>query len=42
MPIRASSYIWFNGKLIPGGKGTVHVLGRALHGGSSGFEGVRA
>lgn len=42
MPIPATPYIWFNGKLIPWEKATVHVLSHALHYGSSVFEGVRA
>jgi branched-chain amino acid aminotransferase len=42
MPIAATQYIWFNGKLIPWEKATVHVLSHALHYGSSVFEGVRA
>jgi branched-chain amino acid aminotransferase len=42
MPIPATTYIWFNGKLIPWEKATVHVLAHALHYGSSVFEGLRA
>ena len=42
MPIPATPYIWFNGKLIPWEKATVHVLAHALHYGSSVFEGLRA
>ena len=42
MPIPATEFIWFNGKLIPWEKATVHVLSHALHYGSSVFEGVRA
>jgi branched-chain amino acid aminotransferase len=42
MPIPATPYIWFNGKLVPWEKATVHVLAHALHYGSSVFEGVRA
>jgi branched-chain amino acid aminotransferase len=42
MPIPATPYIWFNGKLIAWEKATVHVLSHALHYGSSVFEGVRA
>jgi branched-chain amino acid aminotransferase len=42
MPIPATQYIWFNGKLVPWEKATVHVLAHALHYGSSVFEGVRA
>lgn len=42
MPIKATQSIWFNGKLIPWEKATVHVLTHALHYGSSVFEGIRA
>src|SRR5215475_10223968 len=42
MPIPATPYIWFNGKLVPWERATVHVLAHALHYGSSVFEGVRA
>lgn len=42
MPIKASQFIWFNGKLVPWEKATVHVLSHALHYGSSVFEGIRA
>lgn len=42
MPIPATQYIWFNGKLVHWDKATVHVLAHALHYGSSVFEGVRA
>jgi branched-chain amino acid aminotransferase len=42
MPIPATTHIWFNGKLVPWEKATVHVLSHALHYGSSVFEGVRA
>ena len=42
MPIKASKYIWFNGKLVPWEQATVHVMSHALHYGSSVFEGVRA
>jgi branched-chain amino acid aminotransferase len=42
MPIQATQFIWFNGKLVPWEKATVHVLSHALHYGSSVFEGVRA
>src|SRR2546430_10497799 len=41
-PIPATQFIWFNGKLVPWEKATVHVLSHALHYGSSVFEGVRA
>src|SRR5947199_23279 len=42
MPIPATQFIWFNGKLVPWEKATVHVLAHALHYGCSVFEGVRA
>ena len=42
MPIPATPYIWFNGKLVAWEKATVHVLAHALHYGSSVFEGMRA
>jgi branched-chain amino acid aminotransferase len=42
MPIPATKFIWFNGKLVPWEKATVHVLSHAIHYGSSVFEGVRA
>jgi branched-chain amino acid aminotransferase len=42
MPIPATQFIWFNGKLVPWDKATVHVLSHALHYGSSVFEGERA
>jgi branched-chain amino acid aminotransferase len=42
MPIPATQYIWFNGKLVHWEKATVHVLSHALHYGSSVFEGIRA
>jgi branched-chain amino acid aminotransferase len=42
MPIPATPYIWFNGKLVAWDKATVHVLTHALHYGTSVFEGIRA
>jgi branched-chain amino acid aminotransferase len=42
MPIPATKFIWFNGKMVPWEKATVHVLSHALHYGSSVFEGIRA
>jgi branched-chain amino acid aminotransferase len=42
MAITPTQYIWFNGKLVPWEKATVHVLSHALHYASSVFEGVRA
>jgi branched-chain amino acid aminotransferase len=41
MPLKASKYIWHDGKLVPWEQATVHVLSHALHYGSSVFEGVR-
>ncbi|WP_407676226.1 branched-chain amino acid transaminase [Peristeroidobacter agariperforans] len=42
MPISAAKHIWYNGKLVPWEKATVHVLAHALHYGSTVFEGERA
>jgi branched-chain amino acid aminotransferase len=42
MPINAAKHIWYNGKLVPWEKATVHVLAHALHYGSTVFEGQRA
>jgi branched-chain amino acid aminotransferase len=42
MPISATQFIWFNGKLVPWEKATVHVLAHGLHYASSVFEGIRA
>ena len=42
MTIQASDKIWFNGRLIPWDRATVHVAAHALHYGSSVFEGIRA
>lgn len=42
MPINAAKFIWYNGKLVPWEKATVHVLAHALHYGSTVFEGVRS
>jgi branched-chain amino acid aminotransferase len=42
MPINAAKHIWYNGKLVPWEKATVHVLAHALHYGSTIFEGERA
>jgi branched-chain amino acid aminotransferase len=42
MPINAAKHIWYNGKLVPWEKATVHVLAHALHYGSNVFEGERA
>jgi branched-chain amino acid aminotransferase len=42
MPINAAKHIWYNGKLVPWEKATVHVLAHALHYGSTVFEGARA
>lgn len=42
MSISPTQFIWFNGRLVPWEKATVHVLSHALHYASSVFEGVRA
>ncbi len=36
-----SSFVWYNGKLVPWEKATVHVMSHALHYGTSWFEGIR-
>lgn len=36
-----SQLIWMNGKLIPYGEATVHVLSHSLHYGDAAFEGIR-
>ena len=41
MPLKTSKYIWHDGKLVPWGEATIHVLTHALHYGSSVFEGIR-
>jgi branched-chain amino acid aminotransferase len=41
MPIQAAKHIWFNGKLVPWEKATVHVLAHAVQYGSTVFEGER-
>jgi branched-chain amino acid aminotransferase len=41
MPIKATEWIWHNGKLVPWADAKVHVLAHALHYGSSVFEGIR-
>lgn len=41
MPIKASEWIWHNGRLVPWADARVHVLTHALHYGSSVFEGIR-
>ena len=41
MPLKASKYIWHEGRLVPWEEATVHVLSHALHYGSSVFEGIR-
>jgi branched-chain amino acid aminotransferase len=42
MPINAAKHIWYNGRLVPWERATVHVLAHALHYGSTVFEGERA
>ncbi len=41
MGIKATEWIWHNGKLVPWQDAKVHVLTHALHYGSSVFEGIR-
>src|SRR5690606_20697685 len=41
MALKASKFIWHDGKLVPWEQATVHVLSHALHYGTSVFEGVR-
>jgi branched-chain amino acid aminotransferase len=42
MSISKSTYIWFNGELVPWDDAQVHVAAHVLHYGSSIFEGIRA
>ena len=39
---RLEGVIWYDGKLVPWGDATLHVLSHGLHYGSSVFEGERA
>jgi len=39
--MKASKFIWFNGRLAPWHEANVHVMTHALHYGSSVFEGIR-
>jgi branched-chain amino acid aminotransferase len=41
MPLQKTENIWYNGKLIPWDKATLHVMSHVIHYGSSVFEGVR-
>ncbi|MGH8224213.1 MAG: branched-chain amino acid transaminase [Woeseiaceae bacterium] len=41
MSFKGAKLIWFNGRMIPWEKATVHVMAHALHYGSSVFEGIR-
>jgi len=41
MAITPMEYIWFNGRLVPWGQATIHVLSHVVHYGSSFFEGIR-
>ena len=41
MTMKASRFIWHNGRLVPWEQATVHVLTHALHYGSAVFEGIR-
>jgi branched-chain amino acid aminotransferase len=38
---RLDGVIWYDGKLVPWGDATLHVLSHGLHYGSSVFEGER-
>ena len=42
MNIEPTTWIWYNGKLVPWAEARVHVFAHALHYGSSVFEGIRA
>ncbi|MGQ9458430.1 MAG: branched-chain amino acid transaminase [Anaerolineae bacterium] len=42
MATMRSTYIWFDGRLVPWDEAQVHVTAHALHYGSSVFEGIRA
>ena len=41
MSFDGGKLIWLNGRMVPWGEATVHVLAHALHYGSSVFEGIR-
>lgn len=41
MPVQPTANIWHNGKLIPWGEATIHVMSHVVNYGSSVFEGVR-
>jgi branched-chain amino acid aminotransferase len=36
-----TTYVWFDGELVPWERATVHVLSHGLHYGSGVFEGIR-
>jgi len=42
MPIPATQFIWFNGKLVPWGDAKVHVLAHGLQYGTGVFEGMKS
>jgi branched-chain amino acid aminotransferase len=42
MSIEPTTFIWFNGDLVPWDEARVHVFAHVLHYGSSVFEGIRA
>ncbi|OGO42666.1 MAG: branched chain amino acid aminotransferase [Chloroflexi bacterium RBG_16_57_9] len=42
MPMQATEFIWFDGKLVPWWDAKIHVMSHVLHYGSSVFEGIRA
>jgi branched-chain amino acid aminotransferase len=39
--MKATKYIWFNGKLVPWKSAKIHVLSHSLHYGTGAFEGIR-
>ena len=39
--MKATKYIWFNGKLVPWASAKIHVLSHSLHYGTGAFEGIR-
>ena len=41
MPIKTTSKIWHNGRLIPWEQATIHVMSHVIHYGSGVFEGIR-
>jgi branched-chain amino acid aminotransferase len=41
MPVKPTSLVWMDGKLVDWDKATVHVLTHSLHYGTGAFEGIR-